>query len=144
MLHNLRVSLPALQLLAYKYSKPWLIRLQLIWMSDNPDRNMRNSVHTWVNTLKDTWHSRRQMSHLSVQTKLETVSSNLHYYVKKQVQLLPSHLSMNKCIVFLQFLNEVSTVMYLFIFINTIYIITFSIYIFYNLFVVGLGYLLLH
>jgi hypothetical protein len=28
------------------------------------------------------------MSHLSVQTKLETFSLNLHYYVQKQVQLL--------------------------------------------------------
>jgi hypothetical protein len=36
------------------------------------------------------------MSHLPVKTKLETVSSNLHYYVQKQVQLL-SLLSMNKC-----------------------------------------------
>jgi hypothetical protein len=34
------------------------------------------------------------MSHLSVQTQLETVSSNLHYYVQIQVQLL-SLLSMN-------------------------------------------------
>jgi hypothetical protein len=33
-----------------------------------------------------------------------TVSSNLHYYVQKQAQLL-SLLSMNKYIVFLQFLN---------------------------------------
>jgi hypothetical protein len=40
------------------------------------------------------------MSHLSLQTKLETVSSILHYYVQKQVQLL-SLLSMNKFIVFL-------------------------------------------
>jgi hypothetical protein len=36
------------------------------------------------------------MSHLCVQTKLETVSSN----VQKQVELL-SFLSMNKCIIFL-------------------------------------------
>jgi hypothetical protein len=40
------------------------------------------------------------MNHLSVQTTVETVSSNLHYYVPKQVQLL-SLLSMNKYIVFL-------------------------------------------
>jgi hypothetical protein len=26
----------------YYYSKPSLIRLQLIWMSDNPDQNMKN------------------------------------------------------------------------------------------------------
>jgi hypothetical protein len=49
---------------------------------------------------KDTGHLGRQMSHLSVQTKLETVSSDLHYYVQKQVQLL-GLLSMNKCIIFL-------------------------------------------
>jgi hypothetical protein len=36
------------------------------------------------------------MSHLSVQTELETVSSDLHHYVQKQVQLL-SVLSVNKC-----------------------------------------------
>jgi hypothetical protein len=72
-------------------------------------------------------HLGRQMSHLSVQTKLETVSSNLHYYVHKQVQLL-SLLSMNKCTVLLceYFLNKASTVT--FISISTTYIITFSIY----------------
>jgi hypothetical protein len=31
-----------------------LIRLQLIRVSDNPDRNMENSAHSWVHTLKDT------------------------------------------------------------------------------------------
>jgi hypothetical protein len=55
-----------------------------IRMSDNPDRNMKNAVHSWVHTLKDTWHLGRQMSHLSVQTKLETVSSNLQYYVQNK------------------------------------------------------------
>jgi hypothetical protein len=35
----------------------------------NPDRNMKNSVHSWVCALKDTWNVGRQMSHLSVQTK---------------------------------------------------------------------------
>jgi hypothetical protein len=30
------------------YNKPSLIRLQLIRMSHNPDRNMKNSVHSWV------------------------------------------------------------------------------------------------
>jgi hypothetical protein len=40
-----------------------------------------------------------------------TVYSNLHYYIKKQVQLL-SLLSMNKCIVFLQFLNKGFTVIF--------------------------------
>jgi hypothetical protein len=30
------------------YSKPSLIRLQLIRMSDNQDRNMKTSVHSWV------------------------------------------------------------------------------------------------
>jgi hypothetical protein len=41
--------------------------------------------------------------------KTLTVASNLHYYVEKQVQLL-SLVSMNRCIVFLQFLNKGSTV----------------------------------
>jgi hypothetical protein len=31
----------------YVYSKPSLIRLQLV-MSDNPDRNMNSSVHSWI------------------------------------------------------------------------------------------------
>jgi hypothetical protein len=35
------------------------------------------------------------MSHVSLETKLDTVSSDLHYCVQKQVQLL-SLLSMNK------------------------------------------------
>jgi hypothetical protein len=55
------------------------------------------------------------MSHLSVQTELETLSSNLNYYVQKQVQLL-SLLSMNKYIVFLQFLNKGSTVIFCYLF----------------------------
>jgi hypothetical protein len=29
-----------------KYSKPSIIRLQLIGMSNNPDRNMKNVVHS--------------------------------------------------------------------------------------------------
>jgi hypothetical protein len=37
----------------------------------NHDRNMKNSVHSRIHTLEDTWHLGRQMSHLSVQTKLE-------------------------------------------------------------------------
>jgi hypothetical protein len=59
---------------------------------------MKNTVHSSVYALKDTRHFGRQMSHLCVQTELETVSSNLYYYVQKQ---LLSLLSMNKCIVFL-------------------------------------------
>jgi hypothetical protein len=55
------------------------------------------------------------MSHLSLQTKLETVSSNLHYYVRKQVQLL-SPLSMNKCIVLLLLLNKDSTIIFCYFF----------------------------
>jgi hypothetical protein len=52
------------------------------------------------------------VSHLSVQTKLETVSSNSHYYVKIEVQLL-GFLSMNKGIRFLQFLNKGSILLFL-------------------------------
>jgi hypothetical protein len=37
------------------YSKPLLIQLQSIRMSNNPDQNMKNSVYGWVYTLKDTW-----------------------------------------------------------------------------------------
>jgi hypothetical protein len=69
------------------------------------------------------------MSHLSVQIKLETVSSDLHYYVQKQVQLL-SFLSMNKCMVFLQFLNKVSTVIFYYLFSSALFT---SLY-FFNLF----------
>jgi hypothetical protein len=45
------------------------------------------------NVLNDTWHLGRQMSHLSVQTKLERVSPNLHYYVEKQVELFESSIN---------------------------------------------------
>jgi hypothetical protein len=51
------------------YNKPSLIRLQLIRVSDNPDINMKNAVHSWVHTLKDTWHLGRQTSHFPVQTE---------------------------------------------------------------------------
>jgi hypothetical protein len=33
---------------------------------------MKNAVHSSVHTLKDTWHLGRQMSHLSIQTKLDS------------------------------------------------------------------------
>jgi hypothetical protein len=33
---------------------------------------MKNAVHSCVHTLKDTWDLGRQMSHLSVQTKLDS------------------------------------------------------------------------
>jgi hypothetical protein len=38
----------------------------------DPDRNLKKAVHSWVRTLKDAWHLRRQMSQLSVQTKLDS------------------------------------------------------------------------
>jgi hypothetical protein len=41
-------------------------------MSDNPGQNMKNAVHSCVHALKDTWRLGRQMSHLSVQTKLDS------------------------------------------------------------------------
>jgi hypothetical protein len=37
-------------------SKPSLIRLELIPMSDNLDRQVKNSVNSWVHALKDTWN----------------------------------------------------------------------------------------
>jgi hypothetical protein len=46
------------------YSKPSLIRIE-IWQ-------MKSAVHSWVHTLKDTWHLGRQMSHLSVQTEFDS------------------------------------------------------------------------
>jgi hypothetical protein len=54
------------------YSKPSLIQLQLIWMLDNPDWNMKNTIHSWAHNLKDTWHLGRQMNHLFVQKKLDS------------------------------------------------------------------------
>jgi hypothetical protein len=48
------------------------------------------------------------MSHFSVQTKL-------HYYDQKQVQFL-SVLSVNKCILFLYFLNKGSTEIFCYLF----------------------------
>jgi hypothetical protein len=87
----------------YDYGRHLLIRLQLIRMSDNLDRNMKNALHscrsiTNVRTVKAILIKERQ--HRSIQTKLETVSSNLQSYVQKQVQLL-SLLSVEKHIVFL-------------------------------------------
>jgi hypothetical protein len=32
---------------------------------------MKNAVHSWVHTSKETWLLGRQMSHLSVQAKLD-------------------------------------------------------------------------
>jgi hypothetical protein len=33
---------------------------------------MENTVHSWVYTLRDTWHLGMQMSHLSFETKLDS------------------------------------------------------------------------
>jgi hypothetical protein len=33
---------------------------------------LKNAVQSWVHTLNDTWHLGRQMSHLSVETKLDS------------------------------------------------------------------------
>jgi hypothetical protein len=60
------------------------------------------------------------MSHLSVQTKFETVSSNLHYYVQKQVQLLS----------LLVFKYRLYIDIFLFSFISASYVIKFSINLF--------------
>jgi hypothetical protein len=83
------------------YSKPSLIWLQLIRVSDNLDQIMKNAVHSCVHTLKDTWHLGRHMSHCVFRQNL-TLSSNQHYYVQKQVQLL-TRLPINKYILFLLF-----------------------------------------
>jgi hypothetical protein len=73
---------------------------------------MKNAVHSLVHTLQDTCHLGRHVSTRLFRQNL-TVSSNLHYYVKKQVQLL-SLLSMNKYIVFIQFLIKDSVVKFLY------------------------------
>jgi hypothetical protein len=45
-------------------------------MLDNPDQNMTKEkilfTAEYICTLKDIWHLRREMSHLSVQTKLDS------------------------------------------------------------------------
>jgi hypothetical protein len=76
---------------------------------------MKNAIHSSVHNLKDTWHLGSQMSHLSDQTELETVSSDLYYYVQKHVKLL-SFLLMNKYIFFLQSLNKGSTQIFCYLF----------------------------
>jgi hypothetical protein len=68
---------------------------------------MKNAVHSRVGTLKDTWHLGRQMSHLSVQTKLDGLFKPA-LLRSKQVQLL-SLLSMNKYIDLLRFLSALLT-----------------------------------
>jgi hypothetical protein len=47
---------------------------------------MKNAVRSWVRTWRDTWDLGRQMSHLSVQTKLETVSSSLQCSVVADIR----------------------------------------------------------
>jgi hypothetical protein len=93
-----------------------LIHLQLIRISDNPNLDMKNGKCRLHLTLRDTWQLGRKIGHLSVQTKLDTVSSNLHCYVQKQVQQLLSFLYVNKRIVYSQFLNKGSTVVFRYLF----------------------------
>jgi hypothetical protein len=49
-----------------------IIQLQWIYMSDIADQYVRNVIHRWVYTLKGTWHLGRQMTYLSVQSKLDS------------------------------------------------------------------------
>jgi hypothetical protein len=56
----------------------------------------KNAVHSWAHTFRKADES------LVWSDKTWQVSSNLHYYIQKQVQLL-SLLSMNIYIAFLQF-----------------------------------------
>jgi hypothetical protein len=95
-----------------QYSKPSLSRSQLIRISDNPNPNTKNEKCC---SQLSTWDLRRQMSQLSFQTKLDTVSSNLQYYAQKQEQLL-SLPSMNKCIIFLQISNKGSKLIFCYLF----------------------------
>jgi hypothetical protein len=61
------------------------------------------------------------MSHFSVEAKLETVSSNLHYHVRKQVQLLSLLLVLSLVV----FEKRIYSDILLFIFISTNYVINF-------------------
>jgi hypothetical protein len=83
------------------YSKPLLSRLQLPWMSDNLDQNMKSEkCRSQLSTyFKRHMAFRKASAQLPVQTKLDSSfePALLH---SEQVQLL-SLLSANKCIVFL-------------------------------------------
>jgi hypothetical protein len=87
-----------------EYSKPLLIELQLIWIE------IWKILFTVENILQKTHdlYEGRWVTCLFEQNL--TISSNLHYYyIKKQVQLL-SLLSVNKYIIFSQFLNKDSVI----------------------------------
>jgi hypothetical protein len=88
--------------------KPSLMRLQLIRMFDNPDGNTK--IEKCCSQLRT--YFKRHLTFRKADDSIVTVSANLRYYVQKQVQLL-GLLSMNKCIVFLQFLNKGSRVIFL-------------------------------
>jgi hypothetical protein len=65
---------------------------------------MENAVRSGVHTSKDTWHSARQMSRLSVHTELESVFKSASV-LSNQVQI-PSLLSVNKYVVFVWFFKS--------------------------------------
>jgi hypothetical protein len=70
-----------------KYSKPSLIRLQLIRMSDNPDRNMKSEkCCSQLSTYYESHKAFKKADEsLVCSDKTWTIPSNLHYYVQKQV-----------------------------------------------------------
>jgi hypothetical protein len=61
------------------------------------------------------------MSHLPIQIKLDSFCKLALLHVQKQVQLL-SFLTMNKCAVFLQFLNKGFTAIYFYLFSSAVLI----------------------
>jgi hypothetical protein len=54
-------------------------------MSENPDWNMKNAVHSWVHALKYIRDLEREMSHLSVQTKLHSFFKLASLHLKTNI-----------------------------------------------------------
>jgi hypothetical protein len=70
-----------------KYRKPLLIRLQLIQMSDNSGWNMKTEkCYSELSAyFKQHMVFRKAVVSLCLFRQILTVSSNLHYYIQKQI-----------------------------------------------------------
>jgi hypothetical protein len=78
---------------------------------------VKNAVHSWVHALKHTWHLGRQMSHFSVQTRLEGF---FKLVLLRSQTCTTSGLSIDeKYIVFLRFLNKGCTVTFCYLISST-------------------------
>jgi hypothetical protein len=111
---------PIILILQDPYSKPLLILLELIQILDNLYWNMRSEK--CFSLLQEYYEHLRTMRDILIKNSSRdpfrqnlTVSSNLCYYVQKQIPLL-NLLLMNKSIVFLSFLNKGSTVIFCYLF----------------------------